>query len=115
MAWNYDPTDVDFNETGGGASARNAVRLLSMDTDTNRQLLSDEEIDAVLATSANVWAAAIIIAEIVTNNAVKRRKVGRTEIEFYANRIPIWQTRADTHKKPEYKKTELRKPCYGPG
>jgi hypothetical protein len=60
MAWTYSN---DPDPTGTAAQQRDAVRFFSQDNDTTRQLVSDEEIAMLLATEANVYMAAAIVAE----------------------------------------------------
>ena len=66
MAWTYDETDLDKTTSSGRL---NVVRLLIGDTDTNDQLVENEEIVFALSESNNnvyfagSWAAATIAAQ----------------------------------------------------
>lgn len=66
MAWTYDETDLDKTTTSGRL---NVVRLLIGDTDTNDQLIENEEITFALSESNNnvyfagAWAASTIAAQ----------------------------------------------------
>lgn len=63
MAWTYDETDLDKTTASGRL---NVVRLLIGDTDTNDQLVKNEEITFALSESNNnvyfagSWAASVI-------------------------------------------------------
>lgn len=50
MTWTYDPTDISTDLA--------KVRLLIGDTDTNNQLVTDEEINAAISLTSNVYEAA---------------------------------------------------------
>jgi len=66
MAWTYDETDLDKTTAAGRL---NVVRLLIGDTDTNDQLIKNEEITFALSESndnvyfAGSWAAGTIAAQ----------------------------------------------------
>jgi hypothetical protein len=78
MSWSFDVslnTDKDY------------VRYLIGDTNTNRQLVQDETIEAVLQNEANVWmtAADIIVAlyrGLTAAGSLEDRKVGETRIRY---------------------------------
>lgn len=50
MGWTYDATNLDTSTASGRL---NSVRLLIFDTDTNNQLLQDEEINFALSENNN--------------------------------------------------------------
>ena len=60
MTWTYDPTDLSTDLA--------QVRLLIGDTDTNDQLLSDEEINYFLSVTTTVTGAAILAAQAIQAN-----------------------------------------------
>lgn len=66
MAWSYNPSDLNTTAASGRLSS---VRLLIGDTDTNDQLMQDEEIFFALAQNGNnvyyaaAWASRIISAK----------------------------------------------------
>lgn len=62
--WSYDPTDLNTTTSSGRL---NAVRLLIGDTDTNEQLLQNEEITFTLSeNSENVYLAASLSARNIS-------------------------------------------------
>lgn len=70
MSWTYDPTDLDTSTVSGRL---NVVRLLVGDTDTNDQLLQDEEITFSLdQTSDNVYLAASYSANAVASRFARK-------------------------------------------
>ena len=78
MPWSYskDPTASDLD----------AVRFLIQDTDTNRQLTTDEEILWAISQEDNIYMAAAAVADAIGSRSanVKRKKVGNLEIEYDA-------------------------------
>lgn len=78
MGWSYSGNP--------GASGKDAVRFLIQDTNTNKQLVQDEEIEWTLTQEANVYtAAASICSQLVIKfggGGVKKKKIGELMIEF---------------------------------
>lgn len=78
MGWNYSGNP--------GASNKDAVRFLIQDTNTNRQLVQDEEIEWVIGQEANIYmAASQICTQLVVKGGgggVKKKKVGDLTIEY---------------------------------
>jgi len=78
MAWTYDETDLDKTTTSGRL---NVVRLLIGDTDTNDQLVKNEEITFALSESNNnvyfagSWAASVIASLFARKVDTKKKKV----------------------------------------
>lgn len=76
MSWTYsgDPSSDD----------RDAVRFLIQDTDTNRQLATNEEIDWLLMQEVNVYTAAAKALQAVIHRQVGigSKKVGDLSITF---------------------------------
>ena len=76
MSWTYsgDPSSDD----------RDAVRFLIQDTDTNRQLATNEEIDWLLTQEVNVYTAAAAALQSVVNRqaGIGSKKVGDLSITF---------------------------------
>lgn len=77
MGWSYSSsvnTDKD------------RVRFLLQDTDTDRQLLQDEEILWLLQTEANVWMAAARAADLLASKSrgVGSRSIGGLSISYNA-------------------------------
>ena len=76
MSWTYsgDPSSDD----------RNAVRFLTQDTDTNRQLATNEEIDWVITQEMNVYMAAASMLQTIINRqaGIGSKKVGDLSITF---------------------------------
>lgn len=59
VPWTYDPTQL-------ATSTLYQVRLEIQDTDTNNQLLQDEEITYALSVEANMWGGAARCSEILS-------------------------------------------------
>ncbi len=74
MAWTYDERNLVTTSTAGRL---NVVRLLIGDTDTNDQLIKDEEITFALSTNSNnvyfagAWAAQTIAASFARRVTTK--------------------------------------------
>ena len=102
----YDATQINFNRTASVEARRNAVRFLIRDTSDN-PTFSDDEIDAILGHSANVYDAAIRLAGLVTGSSIKRRRVGRTDIEYFGNSVPRWLALSQSHKGPGFVKAKI--------
>lgn len=65
MTWNYDPTNIG---TDTPSKRLNAVRLLIGDTDTNNQILQDEEISFGLSqNSTNVYFTASWCCKVIAS------------------------------------------------
>lgn len=76
MTWSYDPISIGI---GTSAERLNAVRALIQDTDTNDQLLQDEEITFYLAQSQNdIYLAAAQACESIS---AKYARYGDTDID----------------------------------
>ena len=75
MTWSYSGNPASSN--------RDSVRFLIFDTDTNDQLLSNEEIDYVLTKETNVHMAAAMCAEALA--AKFARDIDRSVIGMSAN------------------------------
>lgn len=73
MTWSYDDTDLSTD--------KNKVRFLVGDTDTNDQLVSDEEIAYALTVNSNPFSASAIIARSIQS---KFSRLADTSIEFVA-------------------------------
>ena len=76
MAWTYgnDPS----------SSTRDAVRFLVQDIDTNRQLVSDEEIAFALAEHTNTYFAAALVADslALAKGNIATKRVGDLSITY---------------------------------
>jgi hypothetical protein len=93
MAWTYDFTD--FLNTNAGTypgsfeGVRYQIRFLIQDTNTNRQLFQDEEIDFQQTLEMNPWTMAAALCDILVAKAgsIKQKKVEDLSItydpEFY--------------------------------
>lgn len=68
MTWSYSVSDLS-------TSTKDQVRLLIADTDTNAQLLQDEEIAFNLTQEANVWGAAARSCEQISRNFLRKADV----------------------------------------
>ena len=92
----------DPNSTGTAAQKRDAVRLLTQDTDTNNQLFTDAEVAWAIADHNNVYLSAAALADIAVgaNRGVSSKGVGRTRIAYLKNRAPLWRSRGLMHQKP---------------
>ena len=91
MTWTYDPTELPSANTSGLSNAtdeqkKNAVRVMSGDADTSRQLISDEAIHFFLSTEPNVYYAAartvMNIIHEVASGGMEDQKVGETRIRM---------------------------------
>jgi hypothetical protein len=80
MAWTYDLSKLSDATLG----PRYQVRFLVQDTNTNRQLVQDEEIDWTLSQAANVYTAAADICDSLVARAagVQTRKVGDLTLTY---------------------------------
>lgn len=91
MTWTYNPSQT---------TDKDIVRFKIQDTDTNDQLLSDEEIAAVLTQTGSVNAAAIASAEAIARKFArlatsKSFSTGqRTMTVSYADRVTAYQSLA---------------------
>jgi len=77
MSWSYsgDPSSSD----------RDAVRFLIQDTDTNDQLIRDEEIDWSLTEGGGVYETASMVAGVIAGQFARmadRETVGKVSISF---------------------------------
>ncbi|HKS90704.1 MAG TPA: hypothetical protein VJQ83_02155 [Tepidiformaceae bacterium] len=72
MAWTYVVSDLATSE-------KDQIRLEIQDTDTNAQLLQDEEITQAISVEANFWGACARCCEIVARNFLRKAdvRVGR--------------------------------------
>ena len=89
MTWSYSGNPADSN--------RNAVRFLIQDTDTNDQLLSNEEIDYTQTTAGSVYMAAHDCAYVIAPQYAQpasRTSVGDMSIS-YSDRASGYYTIAD--------------------
>lgn len=89
MPWTYDPTK--FKDTTPSSNyppatlgQLNYVRFLIRDTNTNRQLLQDDEIYYILTQEANVFMAAAACCDTLVAIAgnTKQKKIGQFEITY---------------------------------
>lgn len=95
MGWNYDPGSL-------ATSQKDQVRLEIGDTDPQRQLLQDEEIEHALGTERNFWAAAARCAEMVSRFYLSKADVrlGRALMVTYSKASEQYTTMAkDLRKK----------------
>lgn len=108
MAWTYsgDPA----------SSEKDYVRFLVGDTDTNDQLVQDEEIEAVLADEGNVSLAAAIIAEAIAGKYSRLAdiSVGKTSIS-YSQRAASYLALATRLRKQSKQKAIFRVRPYAGG
>ena len=95
MAWTYDETNLD---TATASGRLNVVRLLVGDTDTNDQLIKDEEINFSLSQNndnvyfAGSWAARTISAQFSRRVTVKMDGVLSSE---YSDLAKQYKTLSD--------------------
>lgn len=77
MTWTYDNTQL-------AASELFQVRLLIKDTDTNRQLMQDEEINWLISSEPNIYFAAASAADTIAANfgAKASKTVGPLSISY---------------------------------
>ena len=68
MTWSYNLADLATSE-------KDQVRLEVGDTDVNRQLLQDEEIDQFITVERNFWAAAARACEAISRLFMSRADV----------------------------------------
>lgn len=86
--WSYDATNLGSTTVGYYGTVTQGqrwnVRLLILDTDTNRQLFQDEEIDWQLTQEMNVYATAASLCDILVARArgVRGKKVGGLNIQY---------------------------------
>jgi hypothetical protein len=88
MSWSYE-TD-QFTSTVVGAypgstvGERYQIRTLIQDTNVNRQLFQDEEIDWSLTQEANLYMAAAALADILVakGGGVKSKRISEFEVEY---------------------------------
>lgn len=99
MTWTYDGTP--------GSSDRDAVRFLIGDTDTNDQLVTDEEIAWLLTSEANVYLAAaaacnaIISGQRLTDKQIDGLRVsGNQRIQAYRALAADMRARSMTTAQP---------------
>ena len=81
MAWTYGNDPISG---GTAAQKRDAVRFLTQDTDTNRQLATDEEVTFALAEEHNVYTAAAAVLDSIIYRLVgiASKKIGDLSITF---------------------------------
>lgn len=89
MAWTYDVTK--FNDTTASSSyppatigVRYQVRLLIQDTNTNRQLLQDEEIDWLQTQDSNTYGIAASCCDVLVGKGgtIKSKTVGDLSLTY---------------------------------
>jgi hypothetical protein len=87
--WSYDPSKFSSTATGHttGTSVgdRNLVRFLIGDTNINKQLFYDEEIDVMVSQEANVYLAAAALVDILLIKAgggIAKKTIGKLSIEY---------------------------------
>lgn len=87
-AWTYDPTAMDSTEVGiyigSTIGQRYQIRFFIQDTNTNRQLVQDSEIDWMQTQEANVYMAAAACCDmlIAKAGAVKSKTIGDLSITY---------------------------------
>lgn len=78
MSWKYDPTQLASSELY-------QVRLLIHDTDCNRPLFQDEEIEWMLTQESNIYMTGAMLAEQLVGGqtrGVKQKRVGDLWITY---------------------------------
>lgn len=98
MGWTYggDPSK----------SSLDAVRFLIQDTNTNKQLIQDEEVEFAIAQEANIYCAAASICETLVMRAggVRMKKIDTLTIQydpvFYNMRAGQLRARGAGHQLP---------------
>lgn len=75
MSWSYDATL---------ATEMDRVRFLIRDTDTDRQLFQDEEIDWLLTTEDNIYKAAATLCDqlVASRSGVSSKKISEFSITY---------------------------------
>ena len=68
MTWSYNPADLSTNEV-------DQIRVEIGDTDTNRQLLQNEEIAWAISQERNLWAAAARCCEMISRLQLSKADV----------------------------------------
>ena len=93
----YDSTAISYDPSAPVSSQRNAVRFLLQDNG-QVETFTDDEVDAYLATSSNVWGAAVDLASLLVDR-VSQRTAGKSTVKYQniINRIPEWRRRAQTY------------------
>lgn len=97
MSWTYSN---DFTTT------KDQVRFLIQDTNTSRQLVTDEEIEWLVSTEANVYTAAAMACETLVTKAgsIKSKWVGDLRIvydaSYYRNLAMSLRARGSSHQVP---------------
>ncbi len=88
MSWTYDPTQflsvTAGTYAGSTIGARNQIRLWIQDTNTNRQLFQDEEIDFTQTREANDYMAAAALCDVLVAKAsgVKSKRISEFSISY---------------------------------
>lgn len=110
MAWTYDPTQ--FNDatagtyTGSTKGIRWQVRLYIFDTNTNRQLFQDEEIDWIQTTEMNAFTMGAALCDMLVAKAggIRRKRISDFDIsydvEFYRSLAATLRARGAGHQVP---------------
>lgn len=86
--WTYDPSQLASASAGYFSAAtigqRYNVRLLIQDTNINRKLFYDEEIDWQLTQENNVWTAAASLCDILVSRAggVTSKSIGSLSLSY---------------------------------
>lgn len=93
MSWTYDVTQLQ-------TEPKYQVRMLVRDTDTNRQLVQDEEIDYILSSNTNIYLASAIIAEMIAKQYALQPDT-KTDIfsESYNNVATVYTKLAESLRK----------------
>lgn len=102
-----ESTDAGYY-SGVTVGQRNQVRMWIQDTNVNRQLFQDEEVDWSLKTEANVYTAAAALCDILVTQAggggVKSKKIGELaityDVQFYVTRGTMLRSRGCGHQIP---------------
>lgn len=107
MAWTYDFSELDSTAegtySGSTVGARYAIRLLIQDTNTNRQLFQDEEIDWMQTQEANAYMTAAALCDMLVARAggVKSKAISRLkltyDVQFYRHLANQLRSRGLTH------------------
>lgn len=89
MSWSYSVADL-------ATSTKDQVRLEIQDTNTNLQLLQDEEIEYAISQEATMWGAAARCAEIISRNYLQQadRRMGLRLFILYSKMAEQYSTMA---------------------
>lgn len=108
--FSYDETQLASTTAGSysGASIgqRNQVRLMIQDTDSNRPLFQDEEVDWTITTSANVYTAAANLCDLLVakTRGTRYKKISglamSVDVQFYINLSANLRARGAGHQVP---------------